>query len=150
MLMKCPLLQKRVIWLLLSACELECHSISNLDCLKVDILIWLVEVWSLKLQLIQEQHNPGTLIGKQRPSRTGRTEDGHSISTLLVELIDFKLGIPTLDGGKSSNTMLDQKCSPTSRITRLLMFLEAEIKKVTVFKSGERTTLLHRSGRLCI
>jgi len=150
MLMKCPLLQKRVIWLLLSVCELECHSISNLDCLKEDILIWLVEVWSLKLQLIQEQHNPGTLIGKQRPSRTGRTEDGHSISTLLVELIDFKLGIPTLDGGKSSNTMLDQKCSPTSRITRLLMFLEAEIKKVTVFKSGERTTLLHRSGRSCI
>jgi len=150
MLMKCPLLQKRVIWLLLSACELECHSISNLDCHKVDILIWLVEVWSLKLQLIQEQHNPGTLIGNQRPSRTGSTEDGHSISTLLVELIDFKLGIPTLDGGKSSNTMLDQKCSPTSRITRLLMFLEAEIKKVTVFKSGERTTLLHRSGRSCI
>jgi len=76
----------------------------------------------------------------------GWSFDIHSV----VELIDFKLGIPTLDGGKSSNTMLDQKCSPTSRITRLLMFLEAEIKKVTVFKSGERTTLLHRSGRSCI
>jgi len=47
--------------------------------------------------------NNGGSIKSPKPSRIGRTRDGHSISKVLEDKETCKLGTPTQDGGNSSD-----------------------------------------------
>jgi len=48
-------------------------------------------------------HNNGGSIKRPKPSRIGRTRDGHSISKVQEDKETCKLGTPTQDGGSSSD-----------------------------------------------
>jgi len=74
-------------------------------------------------------NNYGGSISSLRLSRIGKTKDGHSTSEVLEDQITSKLGTLTQDGGKFSGMRM--KALSMSRMARLLMFQEEEIRKVT-------------------
>jgi len=112
-----------------------------------DISISLAGTWSSKLQTVST-HSCGGLTKNLEPSRIGITRDGHGISILLEEAQTCKLGTLTQDGGNFSDGAMSSQCSSMSRTARFLMFLEAEMKKVAMFKSGERMAHLLKDGLL--
>jgi hypothetical protein len=48
--------------------------------------------------------NFGGSIKRPKPSRIGKTKDGHGTFVELEDKATCKLGTPTLDGGNSSDT----------------------------------------------
>jgi len=89
-------------------------------------------------------NNYGGSISSLRLSRIGKTKDGHSTSEVLEDQITSKLGTLTQDGGKFSGMRM--KALSMSRMARLLMFQEEEIKKVTVLEFGKRMVQRLKNG----
>ena len=50
--------------------------------------------------------NNGGSIKRPKPSRIGRTRDGHGISKVQEDKETCKLGTPTENGGKSLDTVI--------------------------------------------
>jgi hypothetical protein len=83
-----------------------------------------------------ESLKSSSLITGQKPLNLNKIKDGHLISKVLVELITCKCGIPILDGSNFSDMRINS--SSMSKTSRFSMLQVEEIKKVTMFKSGER------------
>jgi len=143
-LMKCQVHQREENSTLISISLLRDLSMLSQDYQEKDISISLEEEWSSRLLLLTDKLSSGGSTKRPKLSRTGRTKDGHGTSQVLEDQITSKLGTPTQDGGKS----LDTKTTllSISRTTRLLMFQEEEIQKVTVLESGERMVQRLNSG----
>jgi hypothetical protein len=103
--MRCQIHQREENSTPISTCLLKDLSMLNLDYAEEDILIFLAETWSSRLQM-DAIHNFGGSIKRPKPSRIGKTRDGHSISKVLEDKETCKLGTPTQDGGKCSDTVI--------------------------------------------
>jgi hypothetical protein len=101
--------------------------------------------WSSRSKTVVEL-NFGISIGKQEPSRTTKTRDGHGTLSTQEEPTICKPGIPTQDGGNSSDGVILLKLSITLETIRSLMSEEVEIKKEILFKYGERINQMLRNG----
>jgi hypothetical protein len=90
----------------------------------------------------------GTSTRRLRQSSLTGKRVGLGILSLPEELTECKLTTPTQDGGKSSSMMTNRRSSTMSnRLTESLMLKEAEMKKVTMFKSIRRTVQRDSNGQ---
>jgi len=143
-LMKCQVHQREENSTLISISLLRDLSMLSQDYQEKDISISSEEEWSSRLLLLTDKLSSGGSTKRPKLSRTGRTKDGHGTSQVLEDQITSKLGTLTQDGGKFSGMRM--KALSMSRMARLLMFQEEEIKKVTVLEFGKRMVQRLKNG----